>query len=198
MNISTYLAAAQMKRMYSISVGDEISVCPTYPSCDVANNCSMSATVCPVQREVPAIVLIDSNGVRVSASWLPVTLSLQPLEGSDDTELFGTISEHSCCKLPNCLSYPNLCCNCSDPVCALCAIPVDGVVSFSGIYATRAGQFELSFSGMNRQGTLIGGEMIWNILNTKYFFDLKILPVRRFTTLSCVRCGSDYPYLNVG
>ena len=163
-------------RMFSYTVGDEFSICPSFPDCDVANNCSMSSILCPVPRKVPSVTLLDSNGIRVSASWLPVTLSLQPLAGSDYTQVFGTITEQSCCQLSNCLSYPGLCCNCSDQACALCAIPVDGIVSFNGLYGTNAGQYEMYFSGMNLQGSS-DREMFWNIISSKYDVDFQLVPV---------------------
>jgi hypothetical protein len=177
-NVSIMLRYLLPNRMYEYTAEDEIDICPSFPNCAASLNCSMSATTCPLDRFYPSIALIDSSGNRVSATALPVTVSLNPLAGSDDTPLFGKITENSCCTLAHCEAYGGLCCNCSNPACAVCTIPSDGVASFPGLKAVKAGQYEMIFSAMKQQ-TSTDGSNSWDVLSTRYDAHIQIIPVLR-------------------
>ncbi len=186
-NVSIMLPYLLPNRMYEYTAEDEIYICPSFPNCIVSSNCSMSATNCTINRVYPSVALVDSSGNRVSATSLPVTVALNPLAGSDETPLFGKITENSCCALAHCEAYGGLCCNCSDPACAVCAVPSDGVVSFPGLRAVKAGQYEMVFSSMKKQ-TAKDESSAWEVLRTRYDARIQIMPV----SSHCPALGSTW------
>ena len=103
---------------------------------------------CFTREEFLQIGQYDSTGALVHDSRLPITAELEVIEASQagEAKLAGVIVPQSCCQAKYCSFVAGTCCNCSNPVCALCAFPVQGKASFPRLSINKVGTYRIKFS----------------------------------------------------
>ena len=98
----------------------------------------------------PAVVIevMDFNSNLLSLARFPVLVSIETIDQKEITDslLSANITDQSCCMFADCLETSILfssCCDCQNPICALCAIPHNGRVTFPGLSIREVGTYEL-------------------------------------------------------
>jgi hypothetical protein len=97
---------------------------------------------------------VDRDNVPLLLSRFPVIVSIETI-GPDETAasfpavLSANFTSQSCCMFQDCIQTNSLfasCCDCSNPICALCAMPKDGLISFPGLKINKVGTYQIVFT----------------------------------------------------
>lgn len=121
----------------------------------------------------PVVQLLGPGNIYINNTHLPVTVSLQASNGAN---LYGSITDRTCCRRESCqYLFPEQCCDCNDPACALCVIADGGEAVFEGMYIDKVGTYSLTYkvqqfamfdgSTMTTRESVVTENSKWNIVS---------------------------------
>ena len=95
----------------------------------------------------PNVKVTDASGGPVAETQRVVFIDLLPVspESNPLAELELEETDNTCCRHPKCSDLHMACCDCANPRCVSCTVPVNGVASWKGARVTRAGTFGLRY-----------------------------------------------------
>ena len=101
---------------------------------------------------MPSVQLFDVNGARLFEGNNAVFVSVEEISETPKENplllLKGEVSDFSCCRAANCPQLKrkmHIECDCNNKDAALCAVPVNGIVSFYNLTVNKAGSHRLKY-----------------------------------------------------